>query len=497
MEAGVNAGVVPGILRPEKDLSRWVPIYSSVITAVGIVIVLYAFTALPANRLGLILFASMAAIAELSSVDLFTSSRYSSVSVSGIITIASILVFGQVAGVLAHLASGIMTAVTMTILRRQQHNGGSVSWLQRSGFNVGMYVIAAFIAGQVYVLAGGTAGSVARMASIPPLTALVTAFFLANLTILIGVITLQTGRSPVEIWKQDFQWSVPVNIIGGIIGGGVLALAYQMFAILGLVVFFLPVLSTGYSFRLYVANMKDYVNKLEEVNHSLDEANLGLLETLGAVIDAYDVYTYGHSTQVAVYAEALAEKMNLSREKRAIVVKAALVHDVGKIGIMDSIIGKQGALTDEEFNIVKRHPIIGAEIVGRMKGLQELVPLVRHHHERWDGRGYPDGLAGEGIPLGARILGVADSLDALCSDRPYRARRSFEEVKDEITRCSGTHFDPDVVTAFLALVQEKPRDFFKNSAATVDRAVLMAGMGNVNSGARLLKKSMVPGLERE
>jgi putative nucleotidyltransferase with HDIG domain len=234
-----------------------------------------------------------------------------------------------------------------------------------------------------------------------------------------------------------------------------------------------------------------YVNKLEELNRSLDEANLGLLETLSAVIDAYDVYTYGHSTQVAVYAEAIAEKMGLTRDEQAAVVKAALVHDVGKIGVMDSIFSKEGLPTDEEWNLVQRHPIIGAEIVRRTKGLQELVPVVRHHHERWDGGGYPDGLEGEEIPLGARILALADALDAMCSDRPYRRTRSFKEVMEEIAKCSGTQFDPEVVKAFFAVAREKERDFFKNSATMVDRAVLVTGKGSASLGPRYLKKSMV------
>jgi putative nucleotidyltransferase with HDIG domain len=235
-----------------------------------------------------------------------------------------------------------------------------------------------------------------------------------------------------------------------------------------------------------------YVNKLEELNRSLDEANRGLLETLGAVIDAYDVYTYGHSTQVAIYAEAIAEKMGLARDEQAVVIKAALVHDIGKIGVVDSIFSKEGAPTDEEWNLVQRHPIIGAEIVGRMKGLQELVPLVRHHHERWDGRGYPDGLEGEEIPLGARILALADSLDAMCSDRPYRRTRSFEEVMEEIAECSGTQFDPDVVKAFFAVAREKGRDFFKNSAVTVDKVLRKNGVASAShNDLRYLKKSMV------
>jgi len=491
MEAKVVADNMPVMLREKRNLSQWVLLYTSVITALGVVIVLFALTDLPEDRLGLILFASLAAVAELSSVELVTSSR-SRVSVSSVIAIASILVFGPLVGALTHMISGVMTAVTTT-LRSKQPESTRVSLLQRSAFNTGMWVMAAAVAGLVYILAGGTVGSVAQLANVLPLVGAATVEWLANVIILLGVIALQTERHPLDIWRRDLQWTAPISILGGVLGGGALALAYEMFGVLGLAVFFLPVLATSYSFRLYVANTKDYVNRLEEVNRSLDEANLGLLETLGAVIDAYDVYTYGHSTQVAVYAGAIAEKMNLPAEEQSVVVKAALVHDVGKIGVMDSIFSKGGPLTDEECNLVRRHPIIGAEILGRTKGLQELVPVVRHHHERWDGGGYPDGLEGEEIPLGARILALADTLDALCSDRPYRRTRSFKEVMEEIAECSGTQFDPDVVKAFFAVAEERDRDFFKNSAVTVDKVLRKNGVASISKDLRYLKKSMMPG----
>jgi HD-GYP domain-containing protein (c-di-GMP phosphodiesterase class II) len=159
---------------------------------------------------------------------------------------------------------------------------------------------------------------------------------------------------------------------------------------------------------------------------------------------------------------------------------------------MDTIIGKEGKLTDEEYEIMKKHTIIGAEIVSRMKGLLEIVPLVRHHHERWDGKGYPDGLQGEEIPLGARVLTLADSLDAMLSDRPYRSTNAFEDVLAEVARCSGTQFDPDVVAAFISLTKEKDRDFFKNSATTVAHSMQLDGAINGSIACRLLKKSMVP-----
>jgi putative nucleotidyltransferase with HDIG domain len=475
----------------EKYKKVYVSIYTTIVILLGLVIVSFAVYALPSDRLGFLIFALLAATAELTSIELFVTSRQSRVSISSVIAIASILLFGPLAGALTHMASGVMTAVT-TKLFSELPEEGRVSWWHRTAFNIGMLMTAATAAGAIFVWTGGSPGNVNRVDNLLPLMAATSADTVVNLLILIGVLTLQTGRKPFEIWRQNFQWAAPIAILGGVLGGGALALAYEMFSVLGIGVFLLPVLLTSYSFRLYTSHTKEYVNKLEQLNQNLDQVNLSLLEALASVIDAYDVYTAGHSTQVAVYTEALAEKMGLPARDKEALVRAALIHDIGKVGITDSLISKPGPLTPEEYNIVKRHAEIGADIVNQMTGLQELVPLVRHHHENWDGNGYPDGLSGEQIPLGARILALADALDTICSDRPYRPTRSFKEVLQEIRRCSGTQFDPAVVKAFFDLVDEKDRGFFKNSAATVDKAVFSQSIGAITRDKYYMKKSMVP-----
>jgi putative nucleotidyltransferase with HDIG domain len=477
---------VSGIKKQGKFPSHWLPVYITVISLLGFFITILAFWNVPADWLGLLVFAGLAAGAQLLRVELFSNSR-SHVSVESMIAIASVLLFGPLAGALVHLAGGV-TASFAALIRDKESTAGRVSWFKRMAFNTGMLVTATAIGGWTYQLAGGTIGDLWKLSNVLPLIGAVTVNVLVNIVVLIGVLTLQTGRNPANIWEEGFRWAAPIAIAGGVLGGGVLALAYQMFQFLGLAVFTLPVLATSYSFRTYVNNMRVYVDKLEEANLSLEEVNIGLLGTLGAIIDAYDRYTYGHSTQVAEYAKALSEKLELSAEEKDRIYKAALIHDLGKVSIMDSIMGKPGPLTDEEYNILKRHPVIGAEIIGRMKGLQDLVPLVQHHHERWDGRGYPDGLEGEEIPLGARILALADSLDAMLSDRAYRPTRTFKEVIEEVARCSGTQFDPKVVLAFFKVKDEKPRDFFKNSAAYVENSILTNKIDYSSNGFRYLVK---------
>jgi HD-GYP domain-containing protein (c-di-GMP phosphodiesterase class II) len=185
--------------------------------------------------------------------------------------------------------------------------------------------------------------------------------------------------------------------------------------------------------------------------------------------------------------------MGLDQKEIDVIVRGALVHDIGKVGVMDSIIGKQGRLTDEEYALVKKHPDIGVEILSRADSeeIQEIIPLVRFHHERWDGSGYPLGISGETIPLGARIIAVADTVDAMLSDRPYRKPPTFDEVKEEVLRCMGTQFDPRVVQAFFEVVREKGPEFFKNSAESVDKKYRPDNLAFMTPNARYLKKSMI------
>ena len=467
--------------------ARVVEWYTSAVAILGAVLLVIALRSIPSNWIGLLLFAGLAAGAELLRVQLFSSSRFSSVSMSGVIAIASIVAFGPFAGVFTHLASGLITAVT-TSLGDDKPGSQRASLLRRSAFNIGMWVASSSVAGNVYALAGGQIGHVATLTNILPLALAAGADVFVNLTILIGVVTLQTGRNPLHILRQDFQWTLPIVFASTVVGGGALALSCEMYGALGVAVFCLPILTTSYSLRLYSRNMSSTISKLESANAQLDETNSGLLEMLGGLIDADDMYTAGHSRQVAIYSGALAEKMGLAKAERERIVLAALIHDIGKIGIPDSIIGKPGRLTEEEFAAIKQHPVIGAEIIGRMSSLQDLVPLVRHHHERWDGRGYPDGIGGADMPLGARILALADSLDAMCSDRPYRATPSFEEVKAEIQRCSGKQFDPDVVAAFNALASEKSSAYFANSAKKVDERAQDVAAMRANVLGRYLKR---------
>jgi HD-GYP domain-containing protein (c-di-GMP phosphodiesterase class II) len=184
------------------------------------------------------------------------------------------------------------------------------------------------------------------------------------------------------------------------------------------------------------------------------EGSLATVQALAAAVDAKDPYTKGHSQRVASLARSLAVRMGGSEAFIDQVYAAGTLHDVGKIGVPDAILAKPSQLTKEESMVMATHPVLGEVIVAKVPQLASLLPGVRHHHERWDGAGYPDGLSGEGIPLQARYLAVADTFDAMTTDRPYRKALSDQVALAEIERCAGTQFQPELAKEFVRMMRD-------------------------------------------
>ncbi len=193
---------------------------------------------------------------------------------------------------------------------------------------------------------------------------------------------------------------------------------------------------------------------IENAQHywTLQKANLETIIGLGEALETRDAYTRGHSDRAVAYAKILAQELKLTKDQTDRLQFATILHDIGKIGIPDNILNKPGKLTDEEYALMKTHPAKGANIVSKIRFLQQISVLICHHHERWDGRGYPDGLVGENIPIESRIVAVLDSFDAMTSDRVYRPAPGWNYAINELRRCSGTQFDPSVVGAFLKIL---------------------------------------------
>jgi HD-GYP domain-containing protein (c-di-GMP phosphodiesterase class II) len=180
------------------------------------------------------------------------------------------------------------------------------------------------------------------------------------------------------------------------------------------------------------------------------------LEELADIVDMRDHYTFEHSRRVAELARATAKKLSLDSEMVELVTMAGRVHDVGKIGIKSTVLMKPGKLTDREWQEMRSHPVVGARLIGSFPQFAHGRGLVLHHHERYDGKGYPNGLSGDRIPLGARILAVADAWDAMTSHRAYRKALDLASVRAEMERCGGTQFDPVILSAFLKVLDERP-----------------------------------------
>ena len=202
--------------------------------------------------------------------------------------------------------------------------------------------------------------------------------------------------------------------------------------------------------RLHERMADEIRAKTEKLSH----AYLQIVQALAASVDAKDRYTHGHSSRVAKYAREIAMRAGFSDREQDGIYMMGLLHDVGKIGIPDAIINKTSRLTDEEFAQIKTHPAVGAEILAKITDLPELKTGARWHHERYDGRGYPDGLAGEAIPEVARIIAVADTYDAMTSNRSYRGQLPQAQVRAEIERCRGSQFDPRFADIMLAMIDE-------------------------------------------
>ncbi|MHB8127095.1 MAG: HD-GYP domain-containing protein [Desulfitobacteriaceae bacterium] len=195
-------------------------------------------------------------------------------------------------------------------------------------------------------------------------------------------------------------------------------------------------------------------HKLEESLTALDESQ-NIIFTLALALESKDPYSHGHSDRVADFALELARFLNLSKVDQVNIYRAAILHDLGKIGIPDAILNKPSALTSEEWIIMKSHPEWGEAICSKLNFAKEILPIIKHHHERYDGKGYPDGLSGENIPFLARLISIADTVDAITSCRPYRSAGTFEQVLEELQKYADTQFDPALVAVFISLYNNK------------------------------------------
>lgn len=364
-------------------------------------------------------------------------------SVSEPFVFAATLLFGPAAGAItAALDALIMSLWLMPGLKT----------LHRLLFNVSVLVISIWVSSQVFFALADIDPRAPLYPTlggfIAPLYVFTLCCFLLNSGLVAVALAYERDHTAFEIWRRQFLW-LSVNYFSGASVAALIVVYAKTidFAVVGIV---LPLLAISYlTFRTTLGRLEDTNLHLLQVNRLY----LSTIETLAMAVDAKDQVTHGHIRRVQQYAIGLAKELGVADVRQLQAVEAAaLLHDMGKLAIPEYILNKPGALTPGEFEKMKLHASIGADILSAIEFPYPVVPIVRHHHENWDGRGYPDGLSGTQIPLGARILSVVDCFDALTSDRPYRPALSHDSALQIVIERRGTMYDPLVVDSFVSAI---------------------------------------------
>lgn len=303
-------------------------------------------------------------------------------------------------------------------------------------FNSAQQTLAVGISGLVFQVMGGRIWDIS-LENIIPLSTTALTYFIINITAVTLILAFIQNISPWGMWLTNFKW-LASNYITLAPMGFLMAYVYRHIGLLAVTLFFIPLLLARYIFKSYM---------------DMREVYLDTLTALVSALDAKDSYTRGHSERVAAYAAEIAREMKMSEDQVEVIQHMALLHDVGKIGIHDRVLNKTGRLENHEFELIKRHSEIGAGIIKEISDLGHAKDYILHHHEKYNGAGYPAGLRGKHIPLGARIITVADCFDAMTSSRPYRDGMDLRQAILELQMGSGSHFDPKIVDAFVRILE--------------------------------------------
>ena len=361
------------------------------------------------------------------------------VSISEVFVFAAVLWFGPgVATIIVALDTFVAT------LWLPGENRSPVRIL----FNISAGVSAIWVASHLFQGVTGpySSGRPAIEDLLLPVALLAVSYFAVNSLLIAIALSFEHRSSPIDLWRRNFLWFGLNHLVGASVA--VMLVAYTpSISVPALSVIVPLVVITYLMFRMSLGRLDDAHKHVSQVN----EMYLSTIEALALAVDAKDQITHGHIRRVQVYTVELAKRLGVhdARQLQAIEA-AALLHDMGKLAIPEHILNKPGALTAAEFDNMKRHTDIGADLLSSVRFPYPVVPIVRHHHENWNGTGYPAGLAGVDIPLGARILSVVDCFDALTSDRPYRPRLSNAEAFEILRERRGRMYDPIVVDAFIA-----------------------------------------------
>ncbi|MGE4057051.1 MAG: HD domain-containing phosphohydrolase, partial [Vicinamibacterales bacterium] len=387
------------------------------------------------------------------------------ISVSETFVFAAVLLFGPAAGAITVLLECLVILFWMKPQGRPAH---------RVLFNLAAPAVSIWLSGQAFFLTSGIAPYAPDATPLPtlflPLFLFTSLYFLLNSGLVAGVVALETGKPALQVWWQNFTWLSVTYFSGASVAA--LIVTYTRDLDLSALAIMVPLLVVMYlTFRTAMGRVDDTNKHLTELNRLY----LSTIETLAMAIDAKDQITHGHIRRVQTYAVGLARRVGVSDEKLIRAIEAAaLLHDMGKLAVPEYILNKPGRLTGAEFEKMKVHASVGADILSAIDFPYPVVPIVRHHHENWDGSGYPANLRGTDIPIGARILSVVDCFDALTSDRPYRPKLTDDDAIAILLQRRGSMYDPLIVDTFIRVHAEIAPDAKESAAATVIKDIAMA-----------------------
>src|SRR6185436_6319429 len=382
----------------------------------------------------------LSSITSVFKVNLPLARRSSTMSVSYAVDFASLLLLGPNETMIVAAAS----AFSQCTFRIKERNP-----IHRTLFSMACLIVTVQAAGLVYHWLGGEPGAVTSLAVAKPLVGAATTYFLFNTLTVATAIALSVRQPLLKVWNENFLWSGPSYFMGALAAAALAWITSLPNQWVGLVVLLaVPLYSTYKAYKVYLGRVED------ERRHTQEMADLHLatIEALALAIDAKDQTSQLHIRRVQLYAAALARGLGMSENEIQGVKTAALLHDIGKLAVPEHILSKPGPLTPEEFQKIRAHPKVGADIVSSVPFPYPVAPLILSHHERWDGKGYPSGLKGEDIPLGARILSVVDYFDALMAERPYHKAMTAEAAVGLLQQEAGKGLDPAVVAVFLDLL---------------------------------------------